>query len=190
MPLPHTPLGCSVTGHSPSESAVVRDEDQRDYESLFRAAYPRVVRTVFVIVHDRGRAEEISQDAFVQLLGHWKAVSQYERPEAWVRRVAVRLAVRRAHRENVRGILERRVTSPPEEVLPDIDLARAVAVLAPMQRAAIVLYYLEDRPIKEISEILQVSESTVKQHLYRARSRLAVELGEEVTDDVPRRPPS
>ena len=168
----------------------MRDEDQLEYEWLFRTAYPQVVRTVFVIVHDRGRAEEISQDAFVQLLGHWKTVSQYERPEAWVRRVAVRLAIRQAHRENVRGILERRVTGPSEEPLPDIDLARAVAVLAPMQRAAIVLFYLEDRPIKEISHILQVSESTVKQHLYRARSRLAVELSEGVTDDVSRRPPS
>jgi DNA-directed RNA polymerase specialized sigma24 family protein len=36
----------------------------------------------------------------------------------------------------------------------------------------------------EIAQLLQVSESTVKQHLYRARARLAETLREEVTGDV------
>ena len=63
-------------------------------------------------------------------------------------------------------------------------MARAVAALAPMQRAAVALYYWEDRPVMEIAQLLQVSESTVKQHLYRARARLAETLREEVTGDV------
>jgi RNA polymerase sigma-70 factor (ECF subfamily) len=53
-----------------------------------------------------------------------------------------------------------------------------------MQRAAVVLYYWEDRPIAEIAHALGVSESTVKQHLHRARRRLAQILGEEVAGDV------
>ena len=59
-----------------------------------------------------------------------------------------------------------------------------MAALAPMQRAAVALYYWEDRPVLEIARLLQVSESTVKQHLYRAREHLAVALREEVTGDV------
>ena len=53
-----------------------------------------------------------------------------------------------------------------------------------MQRAAVVLFYWEDRPVSEIAQTLEVSDSTVKQHLYRARHRLAELLGEEVSDDV------
>ena len=68
--------------------------------------------------------------------------------------------------------------------LPDPDVARAVAELAPMQRAAVVLYYWEDRPVHEVAQILEVSDSTVKQHLHRARHRLALRLGEAVTDDA------
>ena len=60
----------------------------------------------------------------------------------------------------------------------------AVAALAPMQRAAVVLYYWEDRPVAEIAELLGVSESTVKQHLHRGRARLASVLHEEVSEDV------
>jgi RNA polymerase sigma-70 factor (ECF subfamily) len=53
-----------------------------------------------------------------------------------------------------------------------------------MQRAAVVLYYWADQPVQEIARTLAVSESTVKQHLFRARGRLAELLREEVGEDV------
>jgi Sigma-70 region 2 len=52
------------------------------------------LRSVFLIVRDRGRAEEITQEAFVKLYTHWRRVARYDRPDAWVRRVAIRMAIR------------------------------------------------------------------------------------------------
>ncbi len=49
-----------------------RDDEVRD---LFDDHYDQVVRTAFLIVQDWGRAEEIAQDAFVQLLRHWRRVA-------------------------------------------------------------------------------------------------------------------
>jgi RNA polymerase sigma-70 factor (ECF subfamily) len=163
-------------------------QDRADYEWLFRATFARVHRTVGLVVRDRDRAEEITQEAFLQLLVNWRKVSQYERPEAWVRRVAIRLAVRHAGRESARRPLEL-AASPPEhgrsqELEPDLDLAEAIATLAPMQKAAVVLHYYDDLPVLEVARVLGVSESTVKQHLHRARARLAQRLGEEASDHV------
>jgi len=112
-------------------------------------------------------------------------VSRYEAPEAWVRRVAIRIAVREVQRAAARPAKER-LGQPAlrDPDLPDPDLTSAVAALAPIQRAAVVLYYWEDRPVAEIARILEVSESTVKQHLHRARHRLADLLSEEVSGDV------
>jgi RNA polymerase sigma-70 factor (ECF subfamily) len=77
-----------------------------------------------------------------------------------------------------------RTLPPPES---DVDLGNAIGVLPPMQRAAVVMHYFDDLPVADIARILVVSESTVKQHLYRARHRLADLLGEEVAaDDVHR----
>lgn len=70
------------------------NEAHLEYAWFFRAEFPGVLRTVFLIVHDRGRSEDVTQEAFIQLLAHWKKVSRYERPDAWVRRVAIRHAVR------------------------------------------------------------------------------------------------
>jgi RNA polymerase sigma-70 factor (ECF subfamily) len=51
-----------------------------------------------------------------------------------------------------------------------------------MQRAAIVLFYFEDRPVSEIAEILDCAPSTAKVHLHRARKTLAERLGEVMAD--------
>ena len=158
--------------------------DAGEYEWYFRASFAPVARTVFLIIHDRDRAEDIAQEAFVRLLKHWRNASTYERPDAWVRRVAIRIAVRDLQREGKRGSEERLSYVERFDALPDPDVARAVAELPPIQRAAVVLFYWEDRPVHEIAHVLQVSDSTVKQHLYRARIRLAELLGEEVDSDV------
>jgi len=163
----------------------VRTEASVEFDWWFRASYSSVARTVFVVVGDRGRAEEITQDAFVQMLRHWSSVRGYERPDAWVRRVAIRIAVKQAKRERMRGERERlAVVRTDPTPLPDPDLAAGVAQLSPMQRAAVVLFYWEDLSVFDIARALGVSESTVKQHLFRARARLAGLLGEEVADDV------
>lgn len=82
-------------------------EVDAEFSWLFQVEFPAVLRTVFLILHDRERAEDITQEAFVTLLGHWKKVATYERPDAWVRRVAIRLAMRALRRERMRTTLER-----------------------------------------------------------------------------------
>ena len=155
-----------------------------EYAGFFRAEFPGVLRTVFLILHDRGRAEDVTQEAFIELLVRWRKVSRYDRPEAWVRRVAVRRAIRVLRRERRRAVLEREATPDPGPDVPDVDLAEAVRKLPVMQRSAIALFYFEDRPVSEIAFILGISEGAVKVHLHRARRRLAELLGEEVGEDA------
>ncbi len=163
----------------------MRTEASVEFDWWFRASYSSVARTVFLVVGDRGRAEEITQDAFVQMLRHWSSVRGYERPDGWVRRVAIRMAVKQAKRERMRRERERlAVVRGDPTPLPDPDLAASVAQLSPMQRAVVVLFYWEDQSVFDIARALEVSESTVKQHLFRARARLASLLGEAVADDV------
>ena len=52
------------------------------------------------------------------------------------------------------------------------ELYAAIDKLPPNERAAILLFYMEDRPIKEISSILNIPDGTVKSHLSRGREHL------------------
>jgi RNA polymerase sigma-70 factor (ECF subfamily) len=157
-----------------------------DFSTFYRVEFVAVARTVHLIVGDRQRAEDITQDAFLALLRHWDKVHRYERPGAWVRRVAIRLATKQVRRERLRVGLERdtdaRPATGPAPV--DVDLMRAIRTLPGQQRAAVVLHYFEDRPIADIVDILDFSESAAKVWLHRARRRLAELLAEEVTEDA------
>jgi RNA polymerase sigma factor (sigma-70 family) len=162
----------------------MRGADAGEFEQVFRSAYPSVLRTVYLVLHDRGRAEEVTQDAFLRLYERWSKAIIYDHPVAWVRKVAVRDAIRRAERERRQQpalVLTDRGTN---DRLPDIDLLQAVAGLPPRQRAAVALYYLEDRPVDEIAELMEVSGSTVKQHLFQARGRLSETLVGGVVGDA------
>jgi RNA polymerase sigma-70 factor (ECF subfamily) len=164
-----------------------------EFSWLFAQEYRAIVRSVDVVLHDHARAEEITQDAFVRLLESWGRVSRYDRPGAWVRRVAIRLATKHAARERRRGTIERAgtVTTTGPSDLPDVGdrhdaLWEGIRSLPPRQRAVVALYYLDDMPVSDVADIVGCSESTVSVHLHRARQRLAELVGEEVVDRVDR----
>jgi RNA polymerase sigma-70 factor (ECF subfamily) len=159
-------------------------EGEADYDLLFSVEFPAVMRTVYLILHELDHAEDITQDAFIQLLKHWKKVSRYDRPGAWVRRVAIRLAMESLRRERLRSALERKSDPPRVRGSSEMDILPAIRQLPGKQRAAVVLFYFEDRPLAEIADILACAESTVRVHLHRARRHLAEILGEEVSEDV------
>jgi RNA polymerase sigma-70 factor (ECF subfamily) len=167
----------------------VKQRDQEEFERIFRSAYRAVLQTATLVLQDRGRAEEVTQDAFLRLYERWGGAVAFDRPEAWVRRVAVRDAIRRAKRERVVPIMALVDIPAAGDRLPDIDLLRAVGALPPKQRAAVALHYLEDLPVDQVADLMNVAPATVRQHLFKARSQLATRLGEpleEVVGDVDR----
>jgi DNA-directed RNA polymerase specialized sigma24 family protein len=99
--------------------------------------------------------------------------------------VAIRLAVRHLRRERHRLLVESGLDSRPGGGAPDLDLIAAIRALPAKQRAVLVLFYYEDRPMKEIADLLGMSASTGFVHLHRARKRLGGLLG-EVSEDVAR----
>ena len=77
----------------------MRTADRGEFEQVFRSGYPSVLRTAYLVLHDRGRAEEVTQDGFLRLYQRWPQAVSYDHPVAWVRKVVVRDAIRRAERE-------------------------------------------------------------------------------------------
>ena len=143
-----------------------------DFDDEFREAFPVVLNAAFLIVGDREAALELTQDAFVELYRNWDKVSRYEQPRAWVRRVAIRLALRYRRREEARPVpvpLE----SPANAVDQRLWLLWALERLSPAQRAAAVLFYLEDLTVDDVAHAMGCGTATVKVHLHKARRRLA-----------------
>jgi RNA polymerase sigma-70 factor (ECF subfamily) len=155
-----------------------------DFDALFRRELGPITRAAYLVVGDWEVACELTQDAFVAALRRWDTVRALDRPGAWVRRVAIRDAVR-SRRRRARGRVLEAERARVEGTAPSLglDLRGALLGLPARQRAAIALHYLDDLPVAEIAAILGCSEGSVKTHLARGRRALAHLLGEEVADE-------
>lgn len=155
----------------------MKERDEQAFDQLFASEYSHVVRAVYLVTGDRDAAQEVAQDAFGQLFVHWRKVKGYERPGAWVRRVAIRRAVKQRNRGRKIAVASGDVIDLTESNEPDVprdlDLIDALGHLSPQQRAAIVLHYYEDQPVRDVAATLRCSEATAKVHLHRGRTRLA-----------------
>lgn len=54
-----------------------------------------------------------------------------------------------------------------------LDINTAMKILSDTERSIITLYYLQDLPIKKVTEITGLPEGTIKSHLSRARLKMA-----------------
>ncbi len=106
-------------------------EGEDDFADMFRREYQSVVRAVLPIVGDQGEAEAIAQDAFEKALGRWGRIRNYDRPGGWVRRVAIRDAVRSFNRGNRASSLRVDSIAASEPVTDRIDLRSRDAQAVP-----------------------------------------------------------
>ena len=158
----------------------------RSFEAFYRQEYRSVVAFAYALSGSRMGAEDLAQEAFIAAHRNWDHVSEYEKPGAWVRRVASNLAISayRKRMAEVRAVT--RLAWQRQEWLPapepeDARFWNAVRGLPAKQAQAVALFYLEDRPVAEIALVLDCSPATAKVHLHRGRIALAEKLhGEPV----------
>lgn len=166
--------------HTSSTGAPVTPDD--GFADFFQREFAPSVRAAYVVLHDQQAAEDVAQEAFGQLYLNWSAVSGYDAPQAWVRRVTIRMAVRTARRDAARSALSRHVAAHPPQEARDLDLGAALLALPPQQRAVIALHYYQDLSAEDVGAALGCSASTVRTHLSRARTRLAQLMTDDEVD--------
>lgn len=160
--------------------------DDHQLRELYATSYQRLVGVVGAIAGNQHEAEEAVQDAFVRLMAKWPAVSRYDDPEAWVRKVALGYVSNRRRKatNGIRAVL--RHGGAPDVPAPTgdaIDLHRALAALPTRQREVVVLQHV-GLDVASIARQLGVPEGTVKSRLSRAKTALAPLLREDVSDHV------
>ncbi|MCW2751999.1 MAG: sigE3 [Aeromicrobium sp.] len=138
--------------------------------ALYDMEYRRAVRTVYLTIGSSAVAEEIVQDAFVEMLQRWDRIRD---PSAYLRRVVFS----RCNSWLRRTITERRHASATADDTawhdPDtLAFTDAIRMLTTKQRAAVVLRYDEGLSEAEIARAIGCRPGTVKSLLSRARSTM------------------
>jgi len=150
-------------------------------EELYRREFPSIVALAYVLSGSRTAAEDLAQEAFLAAHRRWEAISGYEKPSAWVRRVCINRSTSLLRRRvSEARALARFAARPtlPEELPPEADAFWFAVRRLPRRQAQVVaLHYLDDLSVEEIGVVLGCAQGTVKAHLHRARRSLAQVLG-------------
>jgi RNA polymerase sigma-70 factor (ECF subfamily) len=151
----------------------VQVTEASDVERLYREEGGRLWWALLAYTGDREAASDAAAEAFTRALS---AVDAIREPGPWVWRVAFRIATANL-RESRRVAHEAAITYEIDQEAMAVMIA--LDKLSRRQRAVFVLFYLDDRPTKEIAELLRVSPATVSVHLHRARRQLRSILGDD-----------
>jgi RNA polymerase sigma-70 factor, ECF subfamily len=156
-----------------------------DFREFYEASYGRTLAMVAALVGGRAEAEDVTQEAFARALARWSLLRSYERPDAWVRKVALRLAIDtgRRHRRRLATVVRLAGQRPPTDAEAADDLrfsplGAALAELPLRERQVLVLHYLADLPVNVIAQELSLPPGTVKTRLGAGRRHLEQRLSQ------------
>lgn len=160
--------------------------DPEGFEGIVRRWQGPLINLAYRFVRDRGRAEDMAQEAFLKIfqqLGRFRGDSAFS---TWMFSVALnvyRSSLRRRALPSVPldAVAEMVGRSAPQLALEEAQreelVRRAVAALPPRYRDALTVFYFKDRDLAETARILGVPEGTAKALLHRGRKLLHRKLG-------------
>lgn len=158
-----------------------------EFEEFYAHAVRRLTGQLYVMLGDLQEAQDVVQEAFVKAWSRRGRLVKEASPEAWIRTVAWRLAVRRWHgRRRSEQAWQRHGGAPPEGA-PDpgsVVLVEALKGLSPQQRRTVALHYICDLSVEQIAVETGLSTGTVKTHLSRGRAALADRLQDPRTQEA------
>ncbi|CAN3981665.1 SigE family RNA polymerase sigma factor [Kitasatospora purpeofusca] len=151
-------------------------ERDADFNAFVTGAWPRLMRTAFLLTGERYLAEDVVQTALERTYAAWGRVTKADEPYAYVRRIVINEHARRFRRR----VPEQLVTAVPERSGPDgfarLDeraaLLEALGTLPPGQRQAVVLRYWEDLSESQAAAAMGCSVGTVKSQASKGLAKL------------------
>ncbi len=158
------------------------------FEGLVRRWQTPLVNLAWRFCRDRGRAEEMAQEAFLRAfrnLAQWRGDAAFS---TWLFALAANLYRTELHRIPATMLSLDEIAEPAEDRDPAIALhadrqqesiRRAVLALPPKYRDAVILFYFHDQDVPSAARTLGVPEGTVKARLFRGRDLLRSKFSQQ-----------
>lgn len=164
--------------------------DEDALENAVREHARLVYRIAYSVLRNHHDAEDATQETFVRVLRYRRRLEGVEDPKTWLARIAWRVAVNRGRKYStvsvdetemqIAGIQPHSLLASAEETTLRVEMAALltslIAGLPELLRDTLRLSTVEELSASEIAEVLEISESSVRSRLFRARQILKDKL--------------
>jgi len=171
--------------------------DARAYGEVVRRFQRMAVAYAYGVLKDFHLAEDAAQEAFVEAytrLGELRVRNAFA---SWLRRIIYKHCDRETRKRKPAAMPdmtpERRDNRTPARAAAQAEerglVEAALAALPQGERAAVTMFYMEERSHREIAEFLGTTPGAVKSRLHSARERLKARLVKMAADEIKRHTP-
>ncbi len=169
----------TMENHSPSRGATSLSETE--FEQFYGAWSGPLYGYLNRMTGDHALAEDLAQKAFVRLLGATLKTKDEPALKSYLYRIATNLVYdhwRRGRAESESGLDDVAPLPTLDASTPTLrtDMQKLFDKLEPKERALLWLAHVEDAPHRDIAEILDIGEKSVRVMLFRARKKFAAVL--------------
>ncbi|WP_282777951.1 RNA polymerase sigma factor [Phaeodactylibacter xiamenensis] len=154
---------------------------------LYEEYYSRMMGVCLRYATDEEEALDILHEGFIKVFRHVSKYKPGTSLSAWIRRIMVNTAIdyfRKNSRRRTEDMDEAYdiSTNDPDAIsrCSEQEILEAIQELTPSYRAVFNLYVIEGYAHKEIAELLDITESTSRSNLVKARSKLKEILSERL----------
>ena len=154
-----------------------------DFEAFVTKHENRLYRTALAIMGNISDAEDIVQEVFLRAYEKAPEFESEEHEKAWLIRVTVNFCksrLRSPWRKRTESLLNSYPATEPEQH----KLLEYILALPPKYRTVIHLFYYEGYSVKDIAELTEQKETTVRSLLTRARQKLKTVLKEDDDESI------
>ncbi len=145
-------------------------------EFLIEKFKNRIFTVCYRIIGNIEDAKDISQDTFVEIYMKLKTLQDPRKFSVWIYKIAVNKSINFLRKKRRVLPFSRANSFVTEDINKEIIKRDTINFLldslTPDYRTVLVLFYIEDKTIKEVASILDITESAVKMRLTRAREKL------------------
>jgi RNA polymerase sigma-70 factor (ECF subfamily) len=174
---------------------IINSNSPRAYRALVEKYENKVFTVCMKILRNREDAEEAAQDIFVKAFKLLDTLKDHAKFPNWLMKIAYTMAI---DRQRLKSITKTDLSQVNEAIYQQLNtpfelaslenrkeiLTRIINKLAAQEAAVITLFYLQDKPVKDISEITGMTFSNVKVKLCRARNSLRLMIGREFKNET------
>jgi RNA polymerase sigma-70 factor (ECF subfamily) len=167
-----------------------RGGDRDAFEVLVSRTNQKVRRVAWKRLRDHDAADDVVQEVYIQVMAKLGQLRDPERFEAWVCKIAARLAINKAVRSPRQSCGEPLALAAtpcgragPWQQIMQKERAATVRVglsqLTELDRQTLVAFYFEQHSLQEMSRRFDSPIGTIKRRLHTARNRLRNKLGDQ-----------
>ncbi|WP_027410619.1 RNA polymerase sigma factor SigW [Anoxybacteroides tepidamans] len=174
----------------------IQKGDQNAYAEIVELYKDKVYRLCYRMLGNRHEAEDAAQEAFIRAYVNINTYNPTMNFSSWLYRIATNLSIDKLRKKKPDIYLDEEVSgtegltmysqlpskeASPEDAVESLELQetvqKAIEKLPEKYRSVIVLKYINDLSLQEISEILDLPIGTVKTRIHRGREALRKHLG-------------